>query len=183
MMRRSYDHLTDTHALCWVHDWRHYARLTPQVPQHQAELKGFYRDLLACQQAPSAAERARLEAAFDALVEDVTGYAALDGRIRKTADQRGHLLAVLKHPDIPLHHHDMELAARRRVRRRDVSFGPQSQTGAQAWDTFPTLVATAAKLGVGFFHYLRDRIVAPATTPTLAERLAQRAGIAAQPAA
>jgi len=122
-------------------------------------------------------------AGCSAMVEDVTVYAALDDRISKTADKRGRLLAVLKHPDIPLHHHDMELAARRRVRKRDVSFGPQSRTGAQAWDTFQTLVATAAKLGVGFFHYLRDRIVTPATTPTLAERLAQRVGIAAQPAA
>jgi hypothetical protein len=72
----------------------------------------------------------------------------------------------------------MELAARRRVRKRDVSFGPQSRTGARAWDTFQTLAATAAKLGVGFFHSLRDRMVMLATTPPLAERLAQRAGVA-----
>ena len=36
-----YDHLTTTHALCWVHDWRHYARLAPRVPHHQAELAAF----------------------------------------------------------------------------------------------------------------------------------------------
>jgi hypothetical protein len=184
------DHLTDTHALCWVHDWRHYAKLAPRVPQHQADLKAFgdrswtfYRDLLAYRQTPTAEERARLEDAFDALVEDVTGYAALDDRISKTADKRAQLLAVLKHPDLPLHKNDMELAARRRVRKRDVSFGPQSRNGARAWDTFQTLAATAAKRGVGFFHYLRDRIITPATTPTLAERLAQRAGVAVQPAA
>ena len=185
-----YDHLTDTHALCWVHDWRHYAKLAPRVPHHQAECTAFgkrywtfYRALLAYQQAPTPAERARLEDVFDALVENVTGYAALDDRISKTADKRAQLLAVLKHPDLPLHNNAMELAARRRVRKRDVSFGPQSRTGARAWDTFQTLAATAAKLGVGFFHYLRDRIVTPATTPTLAERVAQQAGIAAQPAA
>ncbi|ABQ92534.1 IS66 family transposase [Roseiflexus sp. RS-1] len=180
-----YDHLTTTHALCWVHDWRHYAKLAPRAPHHQAELAAFgerywtfYRDLLAYQQAPTAAERARLADAFDALVEKETGYAALDDRISKTADKRTQLLAVLKHPDIPLHNNDMELAARRRVRKRDISFGPQSRDGARAWDTFQTLAATAAKLGVGFFHYLRDRIVTPETTLTLAERVAQRAGIA-----
>jgi hypothetical protein len=185
-----YDHLTSTHALCWVHDWRHYAKLAPRVPHHQAALAAFgdrywtfYRDLLAYRQTPTAEERVRLEDAFDALVEDVTGYAALDNRISKTADKRAQLLAVLNHPDLPLHNNDMELAARRRVRKRDVSFGPQSRNGARAWDTFQTLAATAAKLGVGFFHYLRDRIVTPATTPTLAERLAQRAGVAVQPAA
>ena len=87
-------------------------------------------------------------------------------------------MAVLDHPDFPLHNNDMELAARRRVRKRDVRFGPQSRRGARAWDTFQTLVATAANRGVGFVHYLRDRIVTPETTPTLAERVAQRAGIA-----
>lgn len=182
-----YDRLTTTHALCWVHDWRHYAKLAPHVPHHQAALAtfgqrywAFYRDLLAYQQAPTAAERARLDDAFDILIEQETGYAALDARIIKTADKREQLLAVLKHPDIPLHNNDMELGARRRVRKRDVSFGPQSRTGASAWDTFQTLAATATKLGVGFFHYLRDRMVTPATTPTLAERVAQRAGLVAQ---
>lgn len=185
-----YNHLTATHALCWVHDWRHYAKLAPRVPHHQAERTAFgmrywtfYRDLLAYQQAPTAAEWDRLADAFDALVEDETGYAALDDRISKTADKRAQLLAVLTHPDLPLHNNDLELAARRRVRKRDVSFGPRSRTGARAWDTFQTLAATAAKLGVGFLHYLRDRVVTPETTPTLAERVGQRAGVAAQPAA
>ena len=161
-----------------------------RVPHHQAELAAFgtrswtfYRDLLASQRAPTAAERLRLEEAFDALVEEGTTYAALDDRIIKTADKRAQLLAVLQHPDIPLHNNAMELAARRRVRKRDVSFGPQSRNGSRAWDTFQTLAATAAKLGVGFFHYLRDRIITPATTPTLAERVAQRAGVAVPSAA
>ena len=77
----------------------------------------------------------------------------------------------------------MELATRRRTCKRDACFGPQSRDGARAWDSFQTLAATAANLGVGFFHYLRDRIVTPATTPTLAERLAQRAGVAVPSAA
>lgn len=184
-----YDHLTATHALCWVHDWRHYAKLRPQVPHHQALLDAFrkdywafYRDLLAYRKAPSKEERARLADAFDTLVDQETGYEALDDRIVKTADKRVQLLAVLDHPDLPLHNNDMELGARRRVRKRDVSFGPQSRAGARAWDTFQTLTATATKLGVSFFHYLRDRLVSPDTTPSLAERIAERAGLTAQPA-
>ena len=53
---------------------------------------------------------------------------------------------------------------------------------ACAWDTFHILAATAIKLGVGFFLSLRDQMVASATTPTLAKRVAQREGIVAQPA-
>jgi hypothetical protein len=76
------DYLTDTHALCGVHNWRHDAKLTPRVPHHQAELAAFgtrswafSRDLLAYQQALTAAERLRLEGVFDVLVEEGTEYA------------------------------------------------------------------------------------------------------------
>jgi len=184
-----YDNLSDGHGLCWVHDWRHYAKLRPVVTAHLRALQDYrteywelYRALLRYRQAPSAAERERLRAAFDSLVARQTGYDALDERIRKTADKREQLLAVLELPDLPLHNNDMELAARRRVRKRDVSFGPQSRAGARAWDTFQTIAATAQKLGVGLFHYLHDRLVSPETTPSLAERIAERSLLAAQPA-
>jgi len=184
-----YDNLSDGHGLCWVHDWHHYAKLRPVVAAHLRALQDYrteywelYRALLRYRQAPSAAERERLRAAFDNLVARKTGYDALDERIRKTADTREQLLAVLELPDLPLHNNDMELAARRRVRKRDVSFGPQSRAGARAWDTFQTIAATAQKLGMGLFHYLHDRLVSPETTPSLAERIAERSLLAAQPA-
>ncbi|MEI7772995.1 MAG: hypothetical protein WCI67_23595, partial [Chloroflexales bacterium] len=184
-----YDHLADGHGLCWVHDWRHDAKLRPVVASHLRELQAYrtkywelYRGLATYRLSPSAAERARLRAAFDALVTSKTGYDALDERIGKTADKREQLLAVLELPDLPLHNNDMELGARRRVRKRDVSFGPQSRAGARAWDTFQTIAATAAKLGVGRYHYLHDRLVNPETTPSLAERIAERSHLAALPA-
>jgi hypothetical protein len=176
-----YHLLTDAHALCWVHDGRHYAKLSPLVPEHQRLLAAFrkdywayYRKLVAYRAAPSvsAAEQLRLE--FATLVEQRTGYAALDERISKTAAHGELLLLVLSHPEIPLHNNDMELAARRRVRKRDVSFGPQSRAGAQAWDTFQTIIATATKLGVRVYDYLLQRRVAPKVTPSLAEHIQQR---------
>lgn len=103
-----------------------------------------------------------------------TGYDDLDARIAKTAYNRDLLLAVLDTPDLPLHNNDMELAARRRVRKRDVSFGPQSRAGARAWDPFATIAATAAKQGVRLFEYLRERLMHPGTTPSLAERIIER---------
>jgi hypothetical protein len=176
-----YHDLTDVHALCWVHDGRHYAKLSPVVPLHQALLAdfrrdywAFYRELVTYRAAPSALERTRLTGAFDALVARRTGYQALDTRIVKTAANRALLLAVLEHPELPLHNNAMELAARRRVRKRDVSFGPQSRGGARAWDTFQTISATAAKLGVRLYRYLCDRLQHPTTTPSLAERIGER---------
>ena len=177
-----YHLLTDTHALCWVHDGRHYAKLTPLVPVHrelltafQMDYWAFYRQLVAYRTAPDAAERNRLRVRFDALFTRRTGYLALDERIAKTWANQELLLVVLDHPDLPLHNNAMELAARRRVRKRDVSFGPQSRAGAQAWDTFQTIIATATKLGVQVYAYFLGRLMAPATTPTLADHIRERA--------
>jgi hypothetical protein len=176
-----YHDLTNVHALCWVHDGRHYAKLSPVVPHHQTLLAdfrrdywAFYRELVAYRAEPTAAERLRLAGAFDALVARRTGYQDLDARIAKTGAKRALLLAVVEYPELPLHNNAMELAARRRVRKRDVSFGPQSRAGARAWDTFQTISATAAKLGVRLYHYLCARLQHPTTTPSLAERIGER---------
>jgi hypothetical protein len=47
--------------------------------------------------------------------------------------------------------------------------------GAKAWDTFQTILGTAKKLGVNFFHYFRDRIGGARQRPSLADLIQQRA--------
>jgi hypothetical protein len=169
-------------ALCWVHDARHYKKLLPSSWDHQAVLAiflalywTFYRDLLAYRTKPSAADAARLRAAFDALFATITGYPALDERIAKTRAHRDDLLRVLDHPELPLHNNRSELAVRRRVRKRDVSFGPRTLAGAHAWDSLQTLAATAQIHGVNFLHYLQDRISGAYRLPSLATLISQRA--------
>ena len=181
--------ITDEHALCWVHDWRHYAKLRPVVPAHQQLLADFgtdywtfYRALVAYRAAPTALDRQRLRTTFTALFSRRTGYSALDERIAKSEFKEKLLLLVLSHPEIPLHNNDMELAARRRVRKRDVSFGPQSRAGARAWDTFQTIIATAAKLGVRVSDYFCNRLKTPATTLSLADRIRERTPTLSNPA-
>ena len=44
------------------------------------------------------------------------------------------------------------------MRKRDISFGPRTEAGRTAWDTFMTLAETAKKLGVSFFDYVYDRV-------------------------
>ena len=63
----------------------------------------------------------------------------------------------------------------RRVRKRDVSFGPRTQQGKQAWDTFATLLATTKKLGVSFYRYIYDRVSMTNEIPKLADLIVQRA--------
>ena len=61
------------------------------------------------------------------------------------------------------------------MRKRDVSFGPRTETGKRAWDTFMILAETARKLGVNFYAHLRDRITAANVIPPLAELIGSAA--------
>ncbi len=169
-------------ALCWVHEGRHYKKLLPFVPAHQVLLVDFrtrfwayYRELVAYRAQPTAAEAARLAAAFDALFATTTGYQALDERIAATRGKRAWLLLVLQHPELPLHNNPAELGARQRVRKRDVSYGPRTAAGTQAWDTFQSLVETARKLGVSIYAYLADRVQHAGLVPRLDTLITQQA--------
>lgn len=174
--------VTEEQALCWVHDARHYKRLIPLTWEHQALWTSFrrlywafYAALLAYRTQPSAAEAARLRARFVALFSTVTGYAALDERIAKTLAHQTELLAVLTHPEVALHNNACELGVRRRVRKRDVSFGPRTVAGAKTWDTLHTLAATAQLHGVNMLHYLQDRLSGACRLPSLASLVTARA--------
>ena len=177
-----YNWLTEEMSLCWVHEGRHYKKLSPVVAYHREVLIGFlkqfwdfYDQLLVYRQHPSPEEGERLEAEFDRLFATSSGYDALDARIAKTRDKKAVLLMVLKHPEIPLHNNPAELEARRRVRKRDVSFGPRTQDGLKAWDTFMSLVATTRKLGISFFQYIHDRISRANEIPPLSSLIEARA--------
>jgi hypothetical protein len=174
--------VTEELALCWVHEGRHYKKLTPHFPHHRALVEAFvqrfwvyYDQLLAYRERPTPAEAARLDGEFETLFSTVTGYDALDERIAKTRTKKGCLLMVLTHPEIPLHNNPAELGARARVRKRDVSFGPRTREGATAWDTFMTLAETATKLGVSFYHYIHDRVSGTYQLPALADLIEERA--------
>jgi hypothetical protein len=174
--------VTDALALCWIHEGRHYKQLWPEIAAHRVVLDDvltrfwtYYGELRAYREAPTEADRTRLGAAFEALFATRTGYHALDDRLAKTRAKRDALLQVLAHPEVPLHNNPAELGARRRVRKRDVSFGPRTATGARAWDTFQTLVATTQKLGVSFYTYVRDRLTGAHQVPGLDTLITARA--------
>jgi hypothetical protein len=174
--------ITPRIMLCWVHDGRHYKKLMPYLAQHRALVEQFrkqyweyYRQLRAYQQAPTPAEAARLAAAFDVLFATRTGLEMLDERIALTRAKKAELLLVLRHPELPLNNNAAELGARRRVRKRDVSFGPRTAAGKHAWDTFQTLCATAAKLGVSVYQYFHDRVSGAYQMASLAQQIAEQA--------
>lgn len=140
-----------------------------------------YRKLVADRAAPrrSTAEGLRVECA--PRVAQRRGSAALDARIAKTPAHGDLLRHGLEHPDIRLHNNAMELAARRRVRTRDVRLGPQARAGAHAWAPVQPIIATATKLGVRRYDELLNRRVAPHATPSVADHIRERARLAPGP--
>lgn len=174
--------LTEDVALCWVHDGRHYKKLEPRLAYHQQVLDHFltrywtlYHRLVRYREEPSADGAEELRQEFRALFSTVTGYAALDARIAITRLKQHGLLMVLQHPELLVHNNPAELAVRQRVRKRDVSFGPRSTAGRAAWDAFQTIVATARKLHVNVYEYLRTLVCESQGSPRLADLIAQQA--------
>ena len=172
--------ITRYQMLCWVHEGRHYKKLIPYVDYHRQVLKDFrkqfwqfYDQLLVYREDHSPPEADRLRAEFDTIFGQTTGYDDLDKRIAKTLAKKERLLTVLDFPELPLHNNPAELAARQRVRKRDISFGPRTPDGVEAWDTFNTLVETAKKLGVNIYAYIHDRISGGHLLPSLADLIHQ----------
>jgi len=61
-------------------------------------------------------------------------------------------------PEVPLHCYAAELAARAKVRKRDVSLQTITEEGTKANNTFMTIIQTAKKLGVIAYQYMCDRV-------------------------
>jgi len=158
-------HLTEKQMLCWIHEGRHYKKLKPQVAYHQEILASvlkqfwdYYHHLQAYRAVPDPERAAALRLEFKTIFSQTTDYEQLNQRLAKTLAHEEKLLVVLDHPEIPLHNNPAELGVRQRVRKRDVSFGPRTEEGKAAWDSFMTVAETAKKLRVSFYQYVLDRI-------------------------
>jgi hypothetical protein len=170
------------HASCWVHAERPLARMVPYHDEHRAVIEKIrtqiwelYQDLKAYRQQPAADQKPLLEARFDALCAQATGYPRLDGVLQEMRAHRADLLRVLERPEVPLHNNAEESDIREYVKKRKVSGGTRSAAGRRCRDTFTSLKKTCRKLGVNFWDYLRDRVRGLGQVPRLAELIRQRA--------
>jgi hypothetical protein len=162
-------------GLCWIHEGRHYKKLTPFLQPHQEMLTqflddfwAFYEMLLYYKEEPNAEAAGRISSMFDALFSKQTGYDQLDKRIAITRAKKEELLLVLKRPEIPLHNNSAELGARAKARSRDISLQTRSKAGTEAKDTLMTIVQTCRKLKVNVFNYIHDRVSKTFAMPSLA---------------
>jgi hypothetical protein len=156
--------------------------MIPYNDQHRAAIENLrqqiweiYKGLKAYRQQPDEAQRPPLEAAFDALVQQRTGYSSIDGVLKEMRDHKADLLRVLKRPEVPLHNNAMESDIREFVKRRKISGGTRNDAGRRCRDTFASLKKTCRKLGLRFLDYLHDRIRGSAKIPRLAELIREKA--------
>jgi hypothetical protein len=170
------------HASCWVHAERPLARMVPySEPHRQAiaavrdQLWELYQELKAYRQQPDAAQQPGLEARFEALVGQRTGFPSIDAVLKEMRDHQADLLRVLARPVVPLHNNGSESAIRDYVKKRKISGGTRSAAGRRCRDTFATLKKTCRKLGVKFWDYLQDRVRGLQQIPRLGELIRQRA--------
>ena len=173
--------ITEHHALCWIHEGRHYKKLNPVLPMHHAALEtfrqsfwDFYRQLLAFKKAPDEKEANRLSSAFDELFSRKTEYQDLDDRIASTLEKKGKLLLVLRFPNLPLHNNPAELGARVQARKRDISMQTKNSKGTKSKDSLMTVTETAKKLLVNTYKYFCDRLSGRNEMPSLADLIRQR---------
>lgn len=172
---KQFFYITPLRALCWIHEERHYQKLTPFLAHHQklvddfrARIWDYYNELKKYKENPSFEDRIRLSELFDEIFYTKTGYDGLDNRIELTRKKKDSLLVVLDYPDTPLHNNPAELALRMYVIKRKISFGTKSEQGTKAWETFFTIMDTCRKLGINFREYLLDRISKRYQLPSLA---------------
>lgn len=165
-----YKLLSPLHALCWIHDARDYKKLIPQLDINRRqtdifldEYWAFYRKLLkykTCDQTAQNLEKPLLDGEFERIFTQRTGYENLDKLIARTHTKKTQLLYVLDHPYLPLHNNTAELAARRKVRKRDVCLHTMSANGTRIQDAYLSIIGTAKKLGISAFEYLADFVSA-----------------------
>jgi Transposase IS66 family len=170
------------HASCWIHAERPLARMVPYHEAHRAlieKIRGqiweLYQELKAYRQQPDAAQKPLLEARFDALCEQKTGYPSIDSVLKEIRDHKADLLRVLARPEVPLHNNGCESDIREYVKKRKISGSTRSPAGRRCRDTFTSLKKTCRKLGVNFWNYLQDRLRGLGKIPRLPDLIRERA--------
>jgi len=155
-----------------VHAERLVHKLDTFTDQHraaQSHMRGlrrpFYRALKAYRTHPTSRRRTTLRARFDRIFRRRTGFVTLDRLLARLHANKPELLMVLDRPEIPLHTNGSENDIRCQVTKRKVSGGTRSGTGRDCRNAFLGLAKTCAKLGIGFWDYLGDRLAVPNCQP------------------
>jgi len=172
------------HALCWIHEIRHYRKMNPLLDWHERKLKfflqliyDFYEQLKEYKKHPTQKQKKFLEERFDEIFSMKTGFNTLDNRIALTRKKKDKLLLVLKYPQIPLHNNPAEIALRELVIKKKISYGTKSENGRIAWENMMTIMDTCRKHNVSFMEYVKDIFSGRYSMPRLSTLILEKARV------
>lgn len=148
--------------LCWIHMLRPFSLLAESADSTRVLREGWvlYRRLCEWRDGSrDPLEAAAIGADFDR-VFDPQRYAdvSVQHQVSLTRAHKEQLLTLLRHPYAPAENNGQERAAKARVRKRDISFGPRSARGLRAWDTMQSVAGTLRKLHISPAAFIADRV-------------------------
>ena len=166
----SYDPIDCQKQKCIAHHLRAIAEAQAQLAEGQVSSyllawKYLFKEVLALYRARSslaveafAAERSRIAAAAERLLEEPVERpqeAAIRNRLAK---QREHLLVCLEEPAAEPTNNRAERALRPAVIARKLSCGNKTRRGKHAWEILASLAQTCAQTGQDFVEYLAPKL-------------------------
>jgi hypothetical protein len=155
-----FDFIFDDHALCWIHELRHYKLIETLYSESKIKLEvflnsawGLYRIIKEVRHNLTE-EKAKLilEMFNNVFGGDITGFKALDKQRALSFQKADKLLAPLWNRILPLHNNASELDVRGKVIKRKISLFNKTKRGAIAWDIYLSLSESCRKLKVNFYQ-------------------------------
>lgn len=150
--------------LCWVHEIRHYKKLFPFFNSHQKEQEQilgqwqqFYHLAKHYGESPPEQQEKKkiaIQALFDQITSQVTGYVLLDKQLRLTRKKKERLLLFLDYPKLPIHNNQCEHDIRPFVIIRKISGGTKSYKGDKSLARHLSVIQTAQKQGLDVYKTL-----------------------------
>lgn len=147
--------------LCWIHEDRHYLKLSPRLKIHRekvqtivTQLLEFYHLAKAYGRNPIREEKKKLRNLFDTITKQTTGYNALDKQLVLTRRKRNRLLLFLEYPFLPIHNNQCERDLRELVILRNISGETKSLAGDRSIERHMSIIQTAKKQDLNVFDTL-----------------------------
>ena len=147
--------------LCWIHEIRHYLKITAVLGIHKQkllpvieQLRYFYHLAKDYREHPIQQTRIQLEALFDRITTMLTGFDLLDHRLTLTRKKRSRLLVFLDHPAVPIHNNQCEQDLRDAVRIKHISRETKSKAGDRSFERHLSIIQTIRKQELDVFSTL-----------------------------
>ncbi len=160
--------------LCWVHEDRHYLKLSPSLKIHKEKLQmvitrllEFYHLAKEYGKNPTAEGKKKLRSMFDSITKQKTGYDALDKQLMLTGRKRDRLLLFLDYPFVPIHNNQCEQDLREFVIIRKISGETKSVAGDRSIERHLSVIQTARKQRLNIFETLHGLLTGELSPPVL----------------